>query len=123
MKKLITVFALFITVATNAQSSDTTTGTNKLKAIITICDKDPQKVMIVVSNPTGEKLSIEVYNSAEGYLLQKTTRVNDYRANLDFSTAADGEYIVEVSCRNNERIRKTVRMETRESVIRTASLR
>lgn len=114
----ISVFFLLVSTTASAQSDS-----SQLKASITICEKDPQKVIVIVSNPTSEKITIDVYSVEHGYLLNKTTQVNDYRANLDFSTATDGDYTIEVSCRKGEKIRKIVRMETRETVIRAALLK
>ena len=119
MKNFLLAINLFFAVAAGAQTTDTA----KVKATITICDKDPQKVTVIVSNPMNEKLTIDVYSTEHGFLLSKMIQANDYRTNLDFSNAADGDYTIEVSCRKGEKIRKTIRMETKETIVRSALLK
>ena len=118
MKNQFIALCLLFCIGAGAQTDST-----KLKASITISEKDPQKVTVIVRNPENEKITIDVYSSEQGCLMSKVTQVNDYRANLDFSTAVDGDYTIEISCRGGERIRKVVTMETRETLTRKASLK
>lgn len=114
---MATLFA--ISTAATAQNNDTT----KLSATVKICENNPQKITVIVTNPQSEKFTIDVYSRNEGYLYSQSVAKGDYKANLDFSTAADGEYTIEVSCRRGERIRKTVTMQTKELITRNASLK
>ncbi len=118
MKTQIAALLLLLTLTATAQPDP-----SKVKASITICEKDPQKVSVIINNPYNEKITIDVYSSEHGYLISKVSRVNDYRANLDFSTAVDGEYTIEISWSKGERIRKVVRMETKETFVRSAQFR
>lgn len=119
MKNLFFAIALLFAGAASAQSTDTF----KVKASITICDKDPQKVTVIISNPLNEKLTIDVSSAEHGTLVSKTIQVNDFHTNFDFTSAADGDYTIEVSCRKGEKIRKTVRMETKETIVPSAQLK
>ncbi len=118
MKNFFLAAAILLSIAGNAQSNDST------RVIATVSFvKDTQKIMVAVSNPDAERITIDVYSSESGYLMSKVTKVNDYRANLDFSTAVDGDYTITVSCRGHERFQKTVCIGTRETSMRELTLR
>jgi hypothetical protein len=119
MKNLFFAIALFVACAAGAQSTDTT----KVKASITICDKDPQKVTVIISNPLNEKLTIDISSIEHGSLISKIIQANDFRTNFDFSGAADGDYTIEVSCRKGEKFRKTITMRTEQVTTRAAALK
>ncbi len=110
---------LFATLSVNAQKSDS----SRIKTSITVCENNPQKVTVVIDNPANEKLSINVFSAEHGDLFTKEITRGDFRTNLDFSTAMDGDYTIEVSCRRGEKIRKTITMRTHEVVTRSASLK
>lgn len=118
MKNLLLIIGTFFVITAGAQSADSA----KPQTSITICDKDPQKVTVVINNPLFEKLTLEVSSPEHGTLLTRTVQTVSFLTNLDFSEAPDGEYTVEVSCRSREKVRKTVHIETREFVYRTAAL-
>lgn len=96
---------------------------SKLSATTKVCESNTQKVTLIVSNPTSQRFTIDVYSKEEGYLFSRTVNTGDFKANLDFSTAPDGDYNIDISCRNGERIRKTVNIHTNEVVTRVAALK
>ncbi len=123
-KPIILILAvLFVYAIAPVEGSAQTDSPCRVKTTVTVCEKEPQKIAVMISNPDGEKLQVEVYSSENGYLFSKTVKVNEYRANLDFSTAVDGDYTIEVSCRNGEKIRKIISMQTSENITRQAKLK
>ncbi|MES2329967.1 MAG: hypothetical protein V4539_10215 [Bacteroidota bacterium] len=122
MKNLFIATALLLSITAGAGAQTADNEPAKVMATVSVCEKNPQKVTVTITNPAAEKLTIDVYSTEHGYLMSKTTKVNDYRANLDFSTAADGEYTIRVSCRGKERYSKTVAIGTHETTTRELTL-
>lgn len=116
---IATLFVMTIATTATAQNADTA----KLNATVKICENNPQKITVIVTNPAAEKFTIDVYSKNEGYMYSQYVGKGDYKANLDFSTATDGDYTIEVSCRSGQKIRKTVTMQTSEVITRKASLK
>lgn len=119
MKTLFIAIFSFVSICASAQSTDTA----KLSAVVKVCETNPQKITLIVSNPNSEKFSVDVYSKEQGYMYSQVVTKGDYKANLDFSGAGDGDYTIEVSCRKGEKIRKPITMQTTEVVTRSAALK
>ena len=100
--------------ATHAQSDRKTDKQEaRFSAVFSVSDDDPQKVIVTVDNPLGEKLTIDVFSYELGYVLSKTVQGNTYKGSLNFSSVLDGDYIIQVSSRK-EKISRTFSMQTRQ---------
>ena len=100
--------------ATHAQSDRKTDKQEaRFSAVFSVSDDDPQKVIVKVENPYGEKLSIDVFSYEQGYVLSKTVQSNTYKGSLNFSSVLDGDYVVQVSSRK-EKISRIFSMQTRQ---------
>lgn len=120
MKTILSTIILLLSLS-YVPAQDSTSA--KLSATAKVCEYDPQKITLIVSNPASQKFTIDVYSKEQGYLFSKTVSAGGFKANLDFSTAPDGDYYIDISCRNSERIRKTVNIHTNEIVTRVAALK
>jgi hypothetical protein len=117
MKNMI-IFTALLFCTLSVFAGDTT----QLKVSVTLSESHPQKVTLVASRTGADKLTIDVYNYSDGYLLHKSIQGSDYRASLDFTNAVDGDYIIEVGCRR-EKIRKTVAIRSEEKLERKFELK
>ena len=101
-----TLLMLFVT-STMAQRDDRATKTEDGFAVnFSVNEANPQKLMVNVRNPAGEKLSMDVYSSEEGCLLSREVYGPVYHGCLDFSTATDGDYRVEIRGRDRTIVKK-----------------
>ena len=88
---------------------------------VTVNEQDHQKLMVTVSNPAGEKLNMIVSSYADGHVVDKPLNGTDYRGCLDFSTAVDGDYFLEISNKKQQVVR-TVSIRTLEYNERSIAL-
>src|SRR5690349_16576555 len=106
MKLKFLLAAMFlITISAHAQDS------TSFAVSCSIHVKDHQKLLVTIANPSAEKLTMNIYNSGDGNVVTKPIETGMYRGCLDFSTAVDGDYTLEIAGKKHRTV-KTINIRT-----------